>query len=325
MPQPHATTGTKQNETAFTGRRIRRPETRSPSGEYEMLSDMHSYNAGIAAKLEEVASVLDAQDANPFRVRAYLHAADTIRSCKRPLDELVEAEGIDGIDRLPGIGESLSRSIFQLVRTGRLPMLDRLRGGADPVAVLASVPGIGRKYALVLHDDLGVHSLEELEAAAHDGRLAEVRGFGPKRIAGIRDTLAARLGRIPRNVGAFHADQPSVAEILDVDSEYLEKVRYGKLPLIAPRRFNPTNTAWLPVLHTDRDGRHYTALFSNTAHAHEAGKTDDWVVIYYDADRSQRQYTVITAELGSMTGRRIVRGRERECQEYYFSGIGAAA
>ena len=81
---------------------------------------------------------------------------------------------------------------------------------------------------------------------------------------------------------------------------------------IAPRRFNPPHVAWLPVLHTIRGRRHYTALFSNTALAHRLNRTDDWVVIYWDDGRGERQCTVVTAKGGSLEGRRVVRGRETE-------------
>jgi putative hydrolase len=109
-----------------------------------------------------------------------------------------------------------------------------------------------------------------------------------------------------------------VSEILDVDREYREQAAKGLLRTIAPRRFNPENKAWLPVLHTHRGKRHYTALFSNTAHAHAMGKTRDWVVLYYDGGRGERQCTLITAQRGPLEGKRIVRGRENECFDYYF-------
>jgi len=77
-----------------------------------------------------------------------------------------------------------------------LAILERLRGESEPTKLLASVPGIGRQFAVRLHHDLGIETLEDLEAAAHDGRLEEVLGFGPKRLAGIRDSLAHRLQRV---------------------------------------------------------------------------------------------------------------------------------
>ena len=96
-----------------------------------------------------------------------------------------------------------------------------------------------------------------------------------------------------------------------------EKAAAGQLRLIAPRRFNPAGEGWLPVLHTQRGARHYTALYSNTARAHELGKTHDWVVLYYDGGRGERPCTVITAQWGPLTGKRIVRRRESECADHY--------
>ena len=102
-------------------------------------------------------------------------------------------------------------------------------------------------------------------------------------------------------------------ELLDVDREYLSRAEAGRLPRIAPRRFNPLREAWLPILHTERGPRHYTALFSNTARAHALGRTRDWVVIYADGVLGERQWTVVTDRSGELRGRRVVRGREREC------------
>ncbi|MEK6604891.1 MAG: helix-hairpin-helix domain-containing protein, partial [Nitrospirota bacterium] len=226
-------------------------------------------NVEIAQRLREVAALLQEQGANPFRVQAYRHAADTVQRLDRPAAEIVRAEGPEGLRKLPGIGESLARSIRDLIATGRLPMLDRLRGETDHVAVLASVPGIGGMLAKRLHHDLSIDTLEELESAAHDGRLSEIEGIGPKKLAGIIDSLASRLGRVRGLAGAAAAHgpshEPSVAELLDVDREYRENAAAGSLRTIAPRRFNPDGEAWLPVLHTHRGPRHYTALFSNTA------------------------------------------------------------
>jgi DNA polymerase (family 10) len=276
-------------------------------------------NLEVASKLDEVARLLDEQGANRFRVDAYLNAARTLRGLDRPITEIVKKQGIDGLKQLPGIGETLARLIHQLVVSGRLPMLDRLRGESDPAELLASVPGIGTKLAERLHDELGIETLEELEAAAYDGRLADIAGFGAKRIAGIRDTLATRLARVRERPSNALPDRPSVTEILDVDSEYRTRAVKGELPKIAPRRFNPERRAWLSVLHTTRGDRHYTALFSNTARAHEMERTGDWVVVYYDGGNGESQSTVITAQRGPLEGRRIVRGRESECIEHYLA------
>jgi putative hydrolase len=110
---------------------------------------------------------------------------------------------------------------------------------------------------------------------------------------------------------------PSVVELLDVDREYRENVAAGRLQRIAPRRFNPRGESWLPILHTRRGRRRYTALFSNTARAHRAGKTRDWVVLYSDNGLGENRHTVITAAFGPLRGRRVVAGREAECIPVY--------
>jgi predicted flap endonuclease-1-like 5' DNA nuclease len=271
-------------------------------------------NLRIGSRLDEVAALLETQGANPFRVDAWRKAAQTVRGLDRPVSELLRAEGLDGLDRLPGIGPVLSRAIATLVSTGRLPMLDRLRGEADPARLLASVPGIGSVLADRLHHDLHLTTLEDLEAAAADGRLERLAGIGPKRLTGIRDSLATRLGRVRGSTPERAGPEPSVAEILDVDREYRETAEAGRLPLIAPRRFNPSHEAWLPILHARRGPRHYTALFSNTARAHDLGRIRDWVVLYCDGPGRERQWTIVTESHGARRGRRVVRGREAECE-----------
>jgi hypothetical protein len=131
------------------------------------------------------------------------------------------------------------------------------------------------------------------------------------------DSLECRLGRIEKPAPPNKYREASVPEILDVDCEYREKAGAGALPTIAPRRFNPTGEAWLPILHTERRRRRYTALFSNTARAHRMKRTRDWVVIYYHDGGGEGQYTVITSRQGPLAGKRIVRGREQACVDYY--------
>lgn len=279
-------------------------------------------NEDIAGRLEEVAQLLAEQGANRFRVQAYHHAATVLRGLGRPVSEVFAAEGLAGLEKLPGVGVSIARAIRDILAHGRLAMLDRLRGEHDPIALLTSVPGIGKALAWKLHDDLGLETLEDLENAAHDGRLESIAGLGAKRLAGIRDTLAHRLGRVrppppPPPLPEHGGGEPSVRELLDVDAEYRREAAAGTLRQIAPRRFNPTGEAWLPVLHTVRGQRHYTALFSNTAHAHQMRTTHDWVVLYYDDHDAERRCTVITSTFGRLKGLRIVRGREDECEAWY--------
>jgi hypothetical protein len=277
-------------------------------------------NVAIADRFEEVAAILEDQGANPFRVDAYRRAAFTVRRAP-PVDAILAEEGLEGLERLPGIGRTLARAIRDFVATGRMPMLDRLRAEHDPEALLASIPGIGRRWAARIHHELGIDTLADLEAAAYDGRLAKLPRFGKKRLEGVRAALAVRLRRAPqarsgrRGPGLATPALPPVAELLDVDREYRERAERGELRLVAPTRFNPERRAWLPVLHTHRDGREYTALYSNTERAHRLGRTRDWVVIYYDGPGGDGQATVVTERAGRRRGQRVVRGREAECPD----------
>jgi hypothetical protein len=272
-------------------------------------------NAPLAQRLEEVAQLLEEQGASAFRVRAWRRAGSRVRSMPQSIGEIFQARGIAGLEALPDIGVTIARAIATLLAYGRLPMLDRLRGESDPQALLATVPGIGQKLARRVHEDLGVDTLEDLEVAAHDGRLETISGIGGKRLAGIRDSLAQRLGRL--RPPALEGPPPPVGELLDVDREYRERAARGELRTIAPRRLNPGGEAWLPLLHTQRGSRHYTVLFSNTPRAHALGHTRDWVVLYADDGRRERPWTVLTAEWGPLRGRRMVAGREQECRAFY--------
>jgi hypothetical protein len=277
-------------------------------------------NEQVAAWLRQVAELLHAQGANPFRVGAYRKAADSVDQYPGSLRELFAARGLPGLDELPGVGPGIAAAIAEMLQTGRWVQLERLRGSLDPALLFRTVPGVGPELARRIHDALGVDTLEALEAAAHDGRLDAVPGVGARRIAAIRAALADILdrSRLRRRPPAESAHEPPVDVLLDVDREYLEGARAGRLPTIAPRRFNPGHEAWLPVLHTARGDWHFTALFSNTAKAHELDRTHDWVVLYfYDDHRAESQRTVVTEHHGTLAGRRVVRGREAECRAHY--------
>lgn len=278
-------------------------------------------NEEIARVLDETAGLLEAQGANPFRVGAYRKGAASIRGLKGSAAHILKAEGLAGLIRLPAIGRALAHSVDQIVRTRRLPLLERLRGEDAPERSFATVPDIGPELARRIHQQLGIETLVELQAAANNGRLAAVPGMGRKRIRAVRESLAGRFQRPLKrtDIPPPGATDVPVTELLEIDLEYRRLARQQRLPRIAPRRFNPTGDAWLPVLHTQREGRHYTALYSNTARAHELGTTHDWVVIYLDDDGDHGQWTVITANYGKLRGRRIVRGRETECQNHYQS------
>ena len=277
--------------------------------------------------LERIADLLEAQDASVWRQRAYRNSAETVRNLGTPVWAVAQDQGVEGLDRLQAIGEGIARLIIEYVDTGRSSLLDRLEGEVSPEAVLARVGGIGEELAHRINTELGVDSLEELEQAAHDGRLASLPGFGPRRTQTVRDSLAGIFSRAGRRRAVrtsepvqgllWGREEPPVQTLLAVDVTYRRRAEAGRLRTIAPRRHNPEARAWLPVFHTERDGWDFTALYSNTARAHELGATRDWVLIFFERDGQSGQRTVVTGTGGVLSGRRVVRGRESECRAYY--------
>ncbi len=283
------------------------------------MADDRPTNHAIAALLKQIADLLDARDSNDFRVRAYRNAAATVEDHDRSVADLVDEGGREALQSLPGVGQGIVGVIAAHVRTGRSSLLDELLGEVFPRELFVRVPGIGQTLADRLVDELGLSTLEALEEAAYDGRLETLAGFGPDRVRSVSYGLEEMLGRSGRRTRTEEerGDEPDVGTLLDVDQEYRRKAARGELRTIAPKRFNPQRAAWLPILNTDRNGWSFTALFSNTARAHELGKTDDWVVLYYRRDGRERQATVVTESQGDLTGKRMVRGREEACRRHY--------
>ncbi len=292
----------------------------SPSAE-PLLPD----NGQLADRLNEIAELLDAQQANPYRAQSYRTAAQTVRGLPRRVHEILATDGPIGLTELPGIGPSLARSLERLVKTGRLALLEQLRGRYGPKDKLATVAGIGPKMAARIYQTLGIETLADFEAAAYDGRLAQVPGMGAKRLRAVRESLTGRFRQPPRRAGGRSSqsktDGPTervpVEELLSVDAEYRSKAKADRLLRIAPRRFNPTRKAWLPILHTRRVDREYTAFYSNSARAHEFDALGDWVVINRSPQSGGGQWTAMTSRFGDLQGTRIIRGREKDCADHY--------
>jgi hypothetical protein len=186
----------------------------------------------------------------------------------------------------------------------------------DPEALLMTLPGIGARTAKKLHSELSIDTLEDLEEAANDGRLDQLKGFGSRRIAAVRAALQERLRGLRGHVRRGRV--PPVGLLLEIDNLYRSKARRNELKLIAPRRFNPARQAWLPVLHEHRRNWHFTAMFSNTARAHQLNKSRDWVVIFVMHNSAPDwQCTAVTETRGPLKGKRVIRGREAECSVHY--------
>jgi DNA polymerase (family 10) len=140
---------------------------------------MPIHNEDIARTFDALADILELQQANPFRIRAYRNASRTIRSLGNEVGDLIR-QGLDP-DDLPGIGDDLAAKIREIVQTGKLPLLDEVRRGVPKIALeLCNLPGIGPKRATQLCRDLDLHTLEDLRRAASGGRVRALPGFGEK-------------------------------------------------------------------------------------------------------------------------------------------------
>lgn len=284
----------------------------------------HKLNMRIASRLREMGELLEHQGDTGFRSKAYLRAAAVVEQLGRPVDEILAEEGREGLMALPAVGYGIASAIAEMVSNGSWAALDRLAGRLDPETLFMTVPGVGRQLARRAHRDLHIDTLEELEEAATDGRLAQLAGVGPRRAEAIRACLEDRLKLIRGHVRPRR--MPDIAVLLEVDAEYRRKAERNELKLIAPRRFNPNRIPWLPVMHMHRPPWHYTAMFSNTARAHHLNKCRDWVVIFVARDNAPDwQCTVVTERRGALKGKRIVRGLEAESEAFYRSPAGAAS
>ena len=151
---------------------------------------MPVHNEDIAVIFDEMADLLEIEDANPFRVRAYRNAARTIRGLGRELKEMV-AQGED-LTRLPGIGKDLAAKIEEILTTGHARALDKLHKEVPAsLEALLKIPGLGPKRVKVLYQDLHIKTLKQLEHAARRGKLSELPGFGSKTEQRILESVAA--------------------------------------------------------------------------------------------------------------------------------------
>jgi DNA polymerase (family 10) len=137
-------------------------------------------NRDIADAFDEIADLLEFQNANPFRVRAYRNAARRIGDLSEPVEAIV-ADPDRELTDLDGIGADLAEKIALLVESAKLPMLDELRSAIPPgVLALLRIPGLGPKKAAVLHKELGILSLDMLREACAADKVQALKGFGKK-------------------------------------------------------------------------------------------------------------------------------------------------
>jgi hypothetical protein len=198
-----------------------------------------------------------------------------------------------------------------------------------------------------------VRTLAGLQAAAEDGRLQQVNGFGKRRVEQVAaaladeeptslpaETAAAETEREAEEEGEEDeetavnpqadlplaepaipetpTDPPAVDLLLALDAAYRRKAAAGELTQVdAPRRANTDEEATLPIMRQKRGPWTFTVYFSTTVRAHQHDKTDDWVLISYEHQGQTQRNTVLTESEGPLAGKRVVRGQEEACADYY--------
>jgi DNA polymerase (family X) len=145
-------------------------------------------NSEVADLFNKVADLLEIEGENQFRVRAYRDAVRTVGGHPRSVAEMVEQD--EDLTELPGIGKDLAGKIREIVESGKLSQVEELEKHTEPgLRELLGLPGLGRERVRELHERLGVRSLQELEEAAHDGKISELPGFGKKTEQNILEAI----------------------------------------------------------------------------------------------------------------------------------------
>lgn len=144
----------------------------------------------VAEILISIGTLLELKGENPFKTRAYSNAARAIEATNEPLAKLIAEERLG---ELNGIGDAIQKKITELVTTGKLKYYDELKASV-PTGLIAmmEIPGVGPKKIKALHDQLGIASVEELEKACQDGRVAKLKGFGEKTAVNICEGINRR-------------------------------------------------------------------------------------------------------------------------------------
>lgn len=200
-------------------------------------------NADIARRLTALADLLEIDGANPFRVRAYRNAAQSIEHLPRQVDDMLrDGEALTGIE---GIGDDLAGKLETLVKSGDLPGLDAAEKRVPTqLRDLLRIGQLGPKRVKALHDELGIQNLDDLRRAARQDKIRALSGFGAKSQARILDaleTLDTQERRTPLHeaeqiaepLAAYLRDTPGVKEITLAGSYRRSKETVGDLDILA--------------------------------------------------------------------------------------------
>ncbi len=232
-------------------------------------------NVEIAALLSQEAELLEIQGANPFRVRAYRRAAQTIDALPRSAANILAAG--EDLTALPGIGQDLASKIAEIVNTGHIAALDALkREVPGELAAIAALPGMGPKRVSQLHHELGVRTLDDLRRAVEGGRLDGLKGFGAR----IEETLRTALAKPPAET---RYKLSSVEQEVDALISFLKPtVGGGRISAAGSFRRRKDTVGDLDLLATSNDAVAVgarLAAYENVAYVLAQGPTRTTIVL----------------------------------------------
>src|SRR5947208_2056227 len=177
----------------------------------------------IAEVLEEIATLLELKDENPFKIRAYANAARSLETFGGNLADLQDEEALA---KIPGIGKAIAAKVKELAGTGKLKYLEELRS-EFPAAILDlfSISGLGAKKIKALYEQLHISSVEQLREACESGRVAQLPGFGETTQAKICAAIEQRakhsgyfqFGQIAAEAESLRRDLATRPDVLQVD------------------------------------------------------------------------------------------------------------
>ncbi len=168
----------------------------------------------VAEILNEIGTLLELKGENPFKTRAYINAARTLEGLNEPLAQIIADQRLGDIK---GIGEALQEKITTLVTTGRLPYYEDLKASIPPGLVeMLNIPGLGPKKVKAMNDQLGLDTVEALEAACKAGKVADLDGFGEKTQTKILEGIQFRR---------TYASRHHLSDALTVAGPVLENLR----------------------------------------------------------------------------------------------------
>jgi len=168
----------------------------------------------VADTLVRIATLLDLKGENPFKSRAYVNAARALETMSEPLDKVIAEERLG---ETKGIGESIQKKIAELVVTGKLAYYEELKAATPPgLVAMLDIPGLGPKKIKMIHDELGIETVEQLEQACKDGSVAKLKGFGEKTATNICEGINRRRAYASRHL---------ISDALPIAEPLLEALR----------------------------------------------------------------------------------------------------